>query len=67
MVAMRYQLNDLSLQADQADFNTCGYACCLKPDALRYIPEVIDAPPEQNANVTYANKNITNNYYSLSV
>ena len=67
MVAMRYQLNDLSLQADEDDFNTCGYAFCLKPESLRYIPEYIDAPSLPNANVSYATRTIATDYYSFNV
>ena len=35
MVAMRLQYNDSNLKAEIEFFNKCGYAFCLKPEALR--------------------------------
>jgi Fe-S cluster assembly iron-binding protein IscA len=38
MVAMRYQLVDKMLTENDLFFDRAGYAFCLKPESLRYIP-----------------------------
>ena len=67
MIAMRYQQNDLNLQTDDDDFNTCGYAYCLKPNTLRYIPVTADTPALPAPPVSYAYNTSATAYYSYQI
>jgi hypothetical protein len=46
MVSMRYQFVDNLLTENNLFFDNCGYAFCLKPESLRYIPEPTQQNPE---------------------
>jgi hypothetical protein len=67
MIAMRYQLNDLNLQTDDDDFNTCGYAYCLKPTSLIYTPETIPTPSLPPADQSYAIQTAAGPGYSFNI
>lgn len=67
MVAMRYQLNDAFLKEDSDFFQTNGYAFCLKPAKLRYIPITIPDPPPPNPKLSYAQRNVEGGYYKFNI
>jgi len=67
MIAMRYQLFDTNLEESDLFFDLRGYAFVLKPDKLRYVPIVIDAPPPQNQDVSYATRAISSDFYAFDI
>ena len=67
MIAMRYSLVDTNLEYSDEFFDKEQYAFVLKPEALRYIPVVINAPPPQNPDVSYATKTISSDFYSFQI
>jgi len=67
MVSMMYQFNDVNLQENNAFFDKCGYAFCLKPERLRYIPVVIPDPTPQNPALSYQTRSVATNYYSFDI
>jgi hypothetical protein len=67
MLGMRYQNFDANLEENELFFNDCGYAFCLKPEKLRYIPIVIEVPPLPNQDVSYATRTVSSDYYSFDI
>lgn len=67
MVAMRYQYVDQNLEENALFFDTCGYAFCLKPQALRYVPVTIPDPTPQNPSYSYATRNVASDYYNFNM
>lgn len=67
MIAMRYQLNDVNLEENNAFFNSGGYAFVLKPEKLRYIPVTIPDPTPQNPALSYAPRKVSSDYYSFTI
>jgi hypothetical protein len=67
MVAMRYQYVDQNLEENALFFDTCGYAFCLKPQALRYVPVTIPDPTPQNPAYSYATRNVASDYYNFNM
>jgi hypothetical protein len=67
MIAMMYQKNDMNLQENNAFFDTCGYAFCLKPDNLRYIPTTIPDPPAQNPALSFQQRSVATDYYAFNI
>jgi hypothetical protein len=67
MVAMRYQYVDNFLEENTLLFDKCGFAFCLKPESLRNKVVTVEAPPEQDPNLSYATRNITTNFYSFDI
>ena len=66
MVAMRYQMVDNFLMENTLFFDRCGYAFCLKPEALRYEPVTIPTPTPQNPAYSYATRSASTDYYSFN-
>jgi hypothetical protein len=64
--AMRYQNPDAFLKEDTAFFDACGYAFCLKPEALRYIPVLVNAPTPPNPALSYAPKQLDKPYFKAT-
>jgi hypothetical protein len=67
MIGMMYQKYDTNLQENNVFFDQCGYAFCLKPEKLRYIPELIEAPPEQNPALSFATRSVATDYYKFDI
>ena len=67
MTAMRYQLNDVNVQENDEFFNKCGYAFCLKPARLRYIPVVIPDATPQNPALSFQTREVKADYYSFNI
>ena len=67
MVAMRYQLDDQFLKENNAFFDVNGYAFCLKPANLRYIPIVIPDPPPPDPALSYGPRHIEKDYYKIKI
>ena len=67
MIAMRYQLFDMNLMQNEITFDVFGYAFCLKPEHLRYIPEETPDAPKQKAEYSYAVRNVESEYYSFEI
>lgn len=66
MVAMRYQYADNFLAENNLFFDRCGYAFCLKPERLRYVPVTIPDPVPQKAEYSYATRNASTDYYNFN-
>ena len=67
MLAMRYQLFDNNLEQNELIFDLCGYAFCLKPEHLRYIPVILPDPTPQKEELSYAARNVSTDYYSFEI
>ena len=67
MIGMMYQKNDTNLQENNLFFDNSNYAFCLKPERLRYIQVVVNAPPPQNPALSYASRNVKSDYYSFKI
>jgi len=67
LVAMMYQKNDINLQENNAFFNTCGYAFCLKPEKLRFIPVYIPNPPPQDPALSFEQRTVATDYYAFNI
>jgi hypothetical protein len=67
MVAMMYQKNDTNLQENNVFFDQAGYAFALKPEALRYVPQVVENPPPQDPALSYQARTVSSDYYSFSI
>jgi hypothetical protein len=66
MIAMRYQLVDNFLMENNSFFDNAGYAFCLKPENLRYVPVTIPTPTPQNPALSYATRNSSTDYYNFN-
>jgi len=66
-IAMRYTNFDTNLEENELFFDEKGYAFVLKPENLRFIPVVIDDPKPQNPELSYANREISSNYYNFTI
>jgi hypothetical protein len=66
MTAMRFQYVDNFLEENTAFFDKCGYAFCLKPAHLRYIPVTIPNPTPQNPQNSYQTRNVGTDYYNFN-
>tara|TARA_Y100000992_G_scaffold49159_1_gene28771 strand:- start:698 stop:1816 length:1119 start_codon:yes stop_codon:yes gene_type:complete len=67
MIGMSYQKYDDNLQFYESFFGRKGHAFVLKPKALRYIPVTIDEPKPQDKRVSYANRNVSADYYGFTI
>lgn len=67
MIAMRYQYVDNYLIEDAKFFDEGGAAFVLKPPELRYQPIIIEEPPAQNPNYSYATRTINSEYYTFKI
>ena len=67
MIAMRYQKADVNIKANNQTFDECGFAFCLKPEKLRYIPVTVPEPTKQNPALSYATRNVSSNYYNFNI
>jgi len=65
MTAMRYQFVDNFLEENNAFFDKCGYAFCLKPENLRYIPVTIPVPTIQVPENSYETRTVSTDYYNF--
>lgn len=67
MIAMMYQKYDTNLQENNVFFDQCGYAFCLKPERLRFIPEFIENPKEQDPALSFEQRSVATDYYSFNI
>jgi hypothetical protein len=67
LLAIRYQVIDTNLEENNSFFDGEGRAFVLKPEKLRYIPETIPAPPEQNPEVSFATRDVSSDFYSFEI
>jgi hypothetical protein len=67
MIAMMYQKNDTNLQENNAFFDKSGYAFCLKPERLRYVPVVVKTPPPQNPALSFQTRSVKSDYYAFNI
>lgn len=67
MIAMMYQKNDTNLQENNAFFDKSGYAFCLKPERLRYIPVVVKTPTPQNPALSFQTRSVKSDYYAFNI
>uniref|UniRef100_A0A6C0H5K9 PI-PLC Y-box domain-containing protein n=1 Tax=viral metagenome TaxID=1070528 RepID=A0A6C0H5K9_9ZZZZ len=66
-IAMRYTVFDTNLEENEMFFDEKGYAFVLKPESLRFIPVVVNDPDPQNPELSYANRQISSNYYNFVI
>ena len=66
MIAMRYPYVDNFLMENTLFFDRCGYAFCLKPQRLRYIPVTIPNPIPQKEEYSYATRNVSTDFYNFN-
>jgi hypothetical protein len=67
LIGMMPQLKDANLEMYNDFFNEAGCAFALKPTELCYQPVVIETPPPQNPDVSFAGRNYSTDYASWSV
>ena len=67
MIALMYQKNDTNLQENNVFFDQCGYAFCLKPERLRYIPTIVENPPPQDPALAYSTRSVATDYYAFDI
>jgi len=67
MIAMMYQKNDANLQENNAFFDKSGYAFALKPEKLRYVPVVVQAPAPQNPALSFQTRSVKSDYYAFNI
>lgn len=67
MLAMRYQTVDTNLEENDLFFDDAGHAFVLKPEKLRYVPEMIEAPPDQDPNVSFATRTVSSDFYKFEI
>jgi hypothetical protein len=67
MISMMYQKNDTNLQENNAFFDKSGYAFCLKPERLRYIPLVVKTPAPQNPALSFQTRSVKSDYYAFNI
>lgn len=66
-IAMRFQNTDTYLEENNLFFDQAGYAFALKPEKFRYEPTTIAAPAPQKPALSYADRVITTDYYSIKI
>lgn len=67
MLAMRYQSVETNLEENDMFFDEAGHAFVLKPEKLRYVPEMIEAPPDQDPNVSFATRTVSSDFYKFEI
>jgi len=67
LLALRYQIVDTNLEENDMFFNDAGHSFVLKPEKLRYIPEVIPDPPAQNPEVSFATREVKSDFYQFEI
>jgi len=67
LIAMRYQLIDGNIEINNIFFDDNNSAFVLKPDNLRYIPDMIPIPPMQNPQLSYATRTIQSDFYKFDI
>lgn len=67
MSAMRFQQLDQNLEESMLFFDMPGYAFALKPERLRYIPDVVADPEPQNPELSYETRDISSDFYSFNI
>ena len=67
LLAIRYQIIDTNLEENNSFFDGEGRAFVLKPEKLRYIPETIPAPPEQDPEVSFATRDVSSDFYNFEI
>jgi hypothetical protein len=67
MLALRYQTVDTNLEENDLFFNEAGHSFVLKPEKLRYIPEVIPDPVPQDPTVSFATREVKSDFYQFEI
>jgi hypothetical protein len=66
-IGMCYQNYDAHLEFYETFFAENKAAFVLKPENLRYEPVTIAAPPPQDPQLSYANRNVSSDYYNFTI
>jgi hypothetical protein len=66
-IAMRFQNTDTYLEENNLFFDQAGYAFVLKPEKFRHQQLTIDAPRPQRRALSYADRVITTEHYSITI
>lgn len=67
LLAIRYQVVDTNLAENNVFFDEQGRAFVLKPEKLRYVPETIPAPPEQDPELSFATRDVKSDFYNFEI
>jgi hypothetical protein len=67
LICMNFQNLDSNMLYYLDMFNNTGSAFILKPEELRYIPVTIDLPKKQDKELSFANKEIKEDYFNHQI
>ena len=67
MVGMNFQNFDENMEYYDLLFDGAGSAFVLKPKPLRYVPVTIPEPTPQNPDLSYAKREIKEDYYNFNI
>jgi hypothetical protein len=67
LLGMRYQYNDTNLEENEMFFDENGFAFVLKPERLRYIPQIVDDPTPQDPKLSYATREVKSEFYNFEI
>lgn len=65
--AMSFQNFDANMEYYDLMFDSTGSAFVLKPEALRFVPLTVPAPPPPNPEYSYEQRSTKTDYYSLTI
>lgn len=66
-IAMRFQKDDVYLEESNLFFDKAGYAFVLKPEKFRYFQKTIPAPPPPAKALSYEDRVIKSDYYTITI
>ena len=67
MVGMNFQNFDSNMEYYDLLFDGAGSAFVLKPESLRYIPVTIPDPTPQDPALSYAQRDVSSDYYKFNI
>ena len=67
MVGMNFQNFDSNMEYYDLLFDGAGSAFVLKPESLRYVPVTIPEPTPQDPALSYAQRDVSSDYYKFNI
>jgi hypothetical protein len=67
MVGMNFQNFDSNMEYYDLFFDGAGSAFVLKPESLRFVPVTIPEPTPQKPEYSYAQRDVSSDYYSFKI
>ena len=65
--AMRYSHLDTQVEESDVFYDEAGFAFVLKPEPLRYVPVLVDAPVPQKPELSYETRAVESDYYKFDI